>query len=52
MPKRDAVAPTSASVLALAFNDSRSDNTTSNNTISNTATYSAITSDGFIHQLK
>ena len=41
MPKRDAVAPTSASVLALAFNNSESAN----------PSYSAITSDGFIHQL-
>ena len=42
MPKRDAVAPTSASVLALAFNDGGSAN----------PSYRVITSDGFIHQLK
>jgi len=42
MPKRDAVAPTSASVLALAFNGGESAN----------AGYRVITSDGFIHQLK
>ena len=43
MPKRDAVAPTSASVLALAFNGGGS---------ASDAGYRAITSDGFIHQLK
>lgn len=42
MPKRDSVAPTSASVLALAFYNEDSNNTR----------YRAITSDGFIHQLK
>jgi len=42
MPKRDAVAPTSASVLALAFNSGGSAN----------PSYRAITSDGFIHELK
>ena len=42
MPKRDAVAPTSASVLALAFNGGGSAN----------PSYRAITSDGFIHELK
>ena len=42
MPKRDAVAPTSASVLALAFNGGGAAN----------PSYRAITSDGFIHELK
>jgi len=42
MPKRDAVAPTSASILSLAFNGGGSAN----------AGYRVITSDGFIHQLK
>ena len=42
MPKRDAVAPTNASVLALAFNNGESAN----------ASYRVMTSDGFIHQLQ
>lgn len=42
MPKRDAVAPTSASILALAFNSQDGSN----------MRYRAITSDGFIHELK
>ena len=42
MPKRDAVSPTSASVLALTFNNQGSSN----------VSYRAITSDGFIHDLK
>ena len=42
MPKRDAVAPTNASVLALAFNSGESAN----------ASYRVMTSDGFIHRLQ